>query len=105
MRDVENSTFQAHGQLSVMRPERLTRLRSAYLADGQKWAPHAVLDCRDGTRQYASGCLFDLYLVGLCVSRWMDAGWHDVDVLSCACKGIWVPRHVGVRGVLSVSTV
>jgi hypothetical protein len=36
----------------------------------------AVLECRDGTLHYASGCLSDLDGVGGLVPRWDPTGWH-----------------------------
>ncbi len=52
-----------------------------------------------------SSCRSELYLVGSGVSRLLAAGCLHVDLLICACKGIWIPRYVGVRGVGDSRTV
>ena len=48
---------------------------------------------------------FELYLVGLGVSRRLTAGRLHVDLLICAYKGVWIPRYVGVRAVGNSSAV
>src|ERR1700739_87055 len=56
-------------------------------------------------RQCASGCLPELDVVGLCVARWVPAGWHVIANLDCACQGVWIPRVVGGHSVGNIGAV